>query len=53
MLTLSPIPMHMQDGLEDGSRACAVLVGQKEMCLTVTDLLVSKGIDKGNILLNF
>ncbi|KAK9813944.1 hypothetical protein WJX73_005945 [Symbiochloris irregularis] len=42
-----------KDGLTDGSQACAVLVGQKEMCMAVTDLLVSKGVDKDKILLNF
>ena len=42
-----------QDGLENGSQACAVLVGQKDMCLAVTDLLVARGVDKENILLNF
>ena len=45
--------MCLQDGLTDGSQACAVLVGQKEMCMAVTDILVAKGVDKDKILLNF
>ena len=48
-----PAAFCLQDGLQEGSQACAVLVGQKEMCMAVTDLLVAKGVNKENILLNF
>lgn len=42
-----------KDGLENPSQSCAVLVGQKEMCLAVTDMLTAKGVDRNHILLNF
>lgn len=42
-----------QEGVQDASKACAVLVGQKEMCQAVTEMLVQHGISKDHILLNF
>lgn len=35
------------------SKACAVMVGHKEMCEAVTKILESKGVAKEHILLNF
>lgn len=37
----------------DASKACAVMVGHKEMCEAVTKVLESKGVAKERILLNF
>ena len=39
--------------MPDGSSTCAVLVGQKEMCQAVTELLLKQGVSKDNVLLNF
>ena len=39
--------------MQDGSSTCAVLVGQKEMCQAVTDLLLQQGVSKDKVLLNF
>ena len=39
--------------MQDGSSACAVLVGQKEMCQAVTELLLQQGLSKDHVLLNF
>ena len=44
---------HLQEGVQDASKACAVLVGQKEMCQAVTEMLVQHGVSKDHILLNF
>ncbi len=41
------------EGDFDGSKTCAVLVGQKEMCEAITKFLESKGVSKDRILLNF
>ena len=41
------------EGNFDGSKTCAVLVGQKEMCEAITKFLESKGINKDHIMLNF
>lgn len=44
----------MQSGLEfEPSKACAVMVGHKEMCEAVTKVLESKGVAKEHILMNF
>ncbi|KAK9819642.1 hypothetical protein WJX72_000634 [[Myrmecia] bisecta] len=43
-----------QDGRPlDGASTAAVLVGQKEMCMAITDMLTQKGVTKERILLNF
>lgn len=48
------LKMLMQGGADfDGSKACAVMVGHKEMCEAVTKVLESKGVAKEHILLNF
>jgi len=48
------LKMLLQGGADfDGSKACAVMVGHKEMCEAVTKVLESKGVAKEHILLNF
>ena len=41
------------EGDFDGSKTCAVLVGQKEMCEAIIKFLVSKGVSKDHIMQNF
>lgn len=46
--------LSLQNGLDfDPSKTCAVMVGHKEMCEAVTEILESKGVSKEHILLNF
>ena len=40
-------------GLADGSRAAAILCGQREMCDAVKGLLAEAGVPEENVLLNF
>jgi ferredoxin-NADP reductase len=37
----------------EGSKTCAVMVGQKEMCEALTKLLEERGVSKDKVLLNF
>lgn len=42
-----------EDGITDWSGVAAVLCGQKDMAIFLTDLLTSKGVPKERILSNF
>lgn len=39
--------------LEDGSKTCVLLCGQKEMAMAVKDVLMSQGVPESRFLTNF
>lgn len=39
--------------LQDGSKACALLCGQKEMAFAVKDMLTGQGVPEDRFLTNF
>ena len=43
----------LQDGLEDGSSAGAIVIGQKEMFQAVSECLTKAGVTQDRILTNF
>jgi len=43
----------LQDGLEDGSSAGAIVIGQKEMFQAVSEQLTKVGVTQERILTNF
>lgn len=45
--------LRQDDGIKEGSSVGAVLCGHKDMCVSVTEYLKSKGVDPSRILLNF
>jgi hypothetical protein len=47
------VPRLQEDGISDWSGVAAVLCGQKEMAVAITELLTSKGVAKEQILSNF
>ncbi len=50
---LVSLMLMQEDGVADWSGVAAVLCGQKDMAVAVTELLTSKGVAKEHILTNF